>query len=181
MRRSPLVGAVRALVATFGIALALLGLKGVLDGMASREWDAVTGVMAAVDGGVSYAYRVADEEYASSRVRFAVLPSLSRLTTASSSSATGTRVEVHYDPANPARAVLEPGVQRPAVLLAAVGGFLFLLASIPWPSRRRDRAPRRVPEAEGLIPSLFAPTAPDEEQGWSRRTDLDRSKRSLWG
>src|SRR5690606_4597921 len=93
----------------------------------------------------------------------------------------GGGIEVLYDPSNPSRTVLEPGAQRSALLFAGVGALLLILSAVPLGSGRKRGIGARSLRAEGLIPSTFEPSDPDEEKGWSKREDLDRSKRSFFG
>ena len=175
---------IRVLLMVAGMVLLGLGTKATMDGLASSEWNAVTGSWVTGDSS-QYRYRVADGEYTSERGRFgairafsAVEPSQPGAGAAASEAAPNEPPLVFYDPSNPSRSVLERGPQTSALVFAGVGVLLLALSAFTLGKSRRPPAERSL-RAEGLIPPTFQPSDPEEEQGWSGRDDLD-AKRPHW-
>ena len=173
---SRLVTVLRSLLALAGLVLLAFGTKATMDGLASREWDAVSGSWDPDLPGV-YRYRVADSVYAGSREQFGAIPALSALPpsagAADRAGGSSELLEVHYDPSNPSESVLHAGVQRSALLFAGGGVLLLALAAFPSGDGKRRPAAERSLRAEGLIPPTFQQSDPNEELGWSGRSDLD--------
>lgn len=113
-------------------------------GQASTSWPTVDGQIASAkldstrsDGktkyqpAVSYNYTVDGTSYAGTRI--SAISSYSSRTKADAVLAryrTGTRVTVHYDPANPRSSVLEPGAGRDAVLILIAAAACLVLAVV---------------------------------------------------
>src|ERR1700749_911822 len=106
--------------------LAVQGLQ-IYRGLRSRHWPRVSGRITRLPK-VRYAYEVDNRSYESTRLSFSTIaPSWDRLP---STLQPGQTVSVSYDPSNPSRAVLRPGVPigqilyaTPAVLIFAFGAW----------------------------------------------------------
>jgi hypothetical protein len=124
-----------------GLALALGGAWEERKAMASRRWPTVDGTVVQSRlvsrrgwrADVSYAYTVAGAQYRNDSTSLDVFSS-ERAQVAQYP--TGTRVTVHYDPADPATSILEPGGHRG--LVGILGG-LFVIAH--WVKRHRAARP----------------------------------------
>ena len=143
-RLSP--SASRAVAAAAGAALLAAVAWQVPGGIASRAWPAVRGTVTRRWGrtGIEYAYDVGGRRFAASRVRFALAPPIDVAFTTRKCllmpRAVGAcryerndAVAVHYDPADPRRAVLEPGVPLRLIAWLALG----LLLVTPAVQHRR--------------------------------------------
>lgn len=144
------------IVATIGVWFTISMSSAIYFGLASAHWPSVAGVViaSAVDSGTStfgpwwaphveYEYYVAGTKHRSKTVSF-VMPILHRSVQADAIVASylvGQSVDVAFDPDNPDRGVLEPGVPRwtwrwasSALLFWVVVAYLYY--DITHPSRR---------------------------------------------
>ena len=103
----------------------------VRDGLAAAGWPTVEGevVLSRRHQGrtrlrdFEYRYTVDGEDYASSRSAFVRVPYVDPLHAAYPA---GSRVTVHYDPGEPARAVIEPGAPLLGILAEALVSVVML-------------------------------------------------------
>ena len=126
------------------------------EGRRSAGWPAAEGVVTAsrMWGGrwnnsarnsrTAYEFEVGGRLYASDRVCFGTLQSDAEKRAQVERFPVGRRVEVFYDPADPARSVLEPGVQRGVYKGLALGAACalvgcFLLYHTPFGALRGNR------------------------------------------
>ncbi|MCB9866046.1 MAG: DUF3592 domain-containing protein [Phycisphaerales bacterium] len=107
---------------------------------------------------ITYCYTVEGTEYTASGVT-ATRVSTSRSASAESVVArypVGRRVKVHYNPADPGEALLEPGLSWTATAPLLFAGLAFCVVPIalgvPVVRRLRDSQPRRRPTAAGTAP-----------------------------
>lgn len=127
-----------------GFILGVIGALSVRRAASSAGWPAAPGEILSSrveqgEGGtvarVRYRYRVSEKTYTGARVSFrgaGMLPGLPAEPpeAAVSRYPSGRVVQVHYDPAAPDRAVLEPGAGLPAYLPLAAGGLFFVLGLV---------------------------------------------------
>ncbi len=132
-----------------GLFILLMGIAQKVLARRATKWPVATGridasglEMVRIDGGtqrwrrafrshIVYSFEVAGRRYSSSRVTFgaAVAASLAALVRGQSQRyAEGSKVDVHYDPANPASAVLECSVRGLWVLWVCSAGFIGVAA-----------------------------------------------------
>lgn len=149
----------------FGAGALFLGVRDLDRAGASADWPAVRGTVESSrvesstdDDGTTYGaevlvrYEVAGAEYLSNRVRFGEFsssdPGPAQRTVRRYP--VGAEVAVHYDPADPELAVLEPGVHGASWALPGFG-LVFLAAGLlmAWYLPRRMRATRAQREGGG--------------------------------
>jgi hypothetical protein len=131
-----------------GLILATAGAVGALRSAQSQRWPSVQGEVTAsglVRQGdqarpyVRYRYRIAEKTYTGGAlIHYGEPNPITRWLGASAENAPpiqarypqGSPVTVYYDPSNPDRSVLEPGVRVSAYLPVAAGGLLFILGLV---------------------------------------------------
>ncbi len=165
-----IVGSILSAIAVALIGLAILSLVGKIADNSkleeSNSWPSVAGfvtaseivqtdaneVVAAKFGRgylpeVSYRYNVRDRDYESGRITFSKgPPTVKRAEEAVERYPVGQEVEVFYDPANPAQAMLErsevPGLVLEGLIFSAIGGLLFGVIGVGFfleARKHRDR------------------------------------------
>ncbi|MCI0342348.1 MAG: DUF3592 domain-containing protein [Planctomycetales bacterium] len=117
----------------FGGLIAVIAGQDAWRGWRASSWPTVQGVIAdsrlvetggrrpSAEARVEYAYIVAGRHFTSRRVDFGILGGRSRAEDLVARYPPGGRATVHYDPGDPALAVLDAGAPWQSVLLAAVG------------------------------------------------------------
>ena len=145
-----------------GAGILFAGIRQVVHASSSDDWPSVPGVVRSAsveyetdsDGAgtyraeVLYGYSVEGVEQLANRVTFGDFGSSDpgRAQRIVNRYPTGTEVDVHFDPADPTRAVLEPGVHGSTWLLPGFGAIFFLAGGamavfLPRAMRRkRERA-----------------------------------------
>lgn len=176
-----------AIVVLFGVAAVGMGGVAVYRGLVAQSWPTAAGVVAAADvmreftpdaesdgtsapgsttytPRIQYRYTVDDREYIGERVEFidAATSNPERAAVLAMRYPAGKRVEVHYDPRAPQRAVLQPGASRNSLLLVLAGVCFIVVPvfafGIPlWRALKRhaDDAPdaRQDAAPAGALPS----------------------------
>lgn len=140
--------ALRAFAGIFfvvGLVVLYFGIIQITKGRASAAWPAVAGVIthsemdvnSDSDGttygaDVSFSYQVKDTGYSSDKVSFGDFSSSDRRRARGilKQYPVGKKVSVHYDPAKPSEAVLEPGLKGGTWLLPGIGTAIFLTGLI---------------------------------------------------
>jgi hypothetical protein len=145
-----------ALITLTGVGITLYGVRQIYGGYQSRSWPTVDGVVtasgvqrmfdpasAASDDDtpdwthtarVEYRYTVGSGEFTASRVEMndAGTSNASRAAALAKQYPAGAKVTVYYDPGDPSRAVLQPGIARNSVLLVVVGCMFALVPTVAF-------------------------------------------------
>jgi hypothetical protein len=166
-----------------GVGIAGFGFKQLVESYESLRWPSVPGKIVASEvkgdapsqkvpqAEISYMYRVNGREFRGSRVFFGRNSELGR----PSAAATVRRyppeaeVTVYYDPKDPSRSVLEPGLNRNAFLPAAVGLMLALFSQLG--ARRLDKL---IDDFEQKVKTGELTGEPNGKAGGLLRPEEDR-------
>lgn len=131
------------LALALGLWLLVRGVFDALIGVNARKWPTARGTVTSsevVQTGrgrccvsIAYTYRAGGHELVGKRVFVGdwLYTSLVKAQARAAKYPPSTPVDVHYDPANPSRAVLEPGLRIVAFFPIAVGVLFCLLGTLP--------------------------------------------------